>query len=164
MQHIRIIRGRAHCRPLRRMTRPTSTEVLQTSRHDFRFHERHAHPSSPFGNAWFGIKAEGFARFFGTPTFFVSQKFTKRWRRGRRGRCGGLYQRFLVYYSLSMSIPDFGARRRVFRKLHESGCFVIPNPWDICSARYLWHLGFKALATTSAGFVTSFETCTDKVR
>lgn len=40
----------------------------------------------------------------------------------------------------------------------------IPNPWDICSARYLWHLGFKALATTSAGFVTSFETCTDKVR
>lgn len=39
-----------------------------------------------------------------------------------------------------------------FRALHESGCFVLPNPWDIGSARYLKHLGFKALATTSAGF------------
>ncbi|MGZ3688579.1 MAG: isocitrate lyase/PEP mutase family protein [Bdellovibrionota bacterium] len=39
-----------------------------------------------------------------------------------------------------------------FRKLHESGCFVIPNPWDVGSAVYLQHLGFKALATTSAGF------------
>ena len=39
-----------------------------------------------------------------------------------------------------------------FRKLHESGCFVIPNPWDIGSARWLRGQGFKALATTSAGF------------
>ena len=39
-----------------------------------------------------------------------------------------------------------------FRKLHESGCFVIPNPFDIGSAIYLQHLGFKALATSSAGF------------
>jgi 2-methylisocitrate lyase-like PEP mutase family enzyme len=39
-----------------------------------------------------------------------------------------------------------------FRKLHESGCFVLPNPWDAGSAIYLAHLGFKALATTSAGF------------
>jgi len=39
-----------------------------------------------------------------------------------------------------------------FRMLHESGCFVLPNPWDIGSAIYLEHLGFKALATTSAGF------------
>jgi 2-methylisocitrate lyase-like PEP mutase family enzyme len=38
-----------------------------------------------------------------------------------------------------------------FRRLHESGCFVIPNPWDVGSAVYL-HLGFKALATSSAGF------------
>jgi len=38
-----------------------------------------------------------------------------------------------------------------FRKLHESGCFVIPNPWDIGTARYLRNLGFRALATTSAG-------------
>jgi 2-methylisocitrate lyase-like PEP mutase family enzyme len=47
---------------------------------------------------------------------------------------------------------DFAARRAAFRKLHESGCFVIPNPWDPGSARYLRHLGFQALATTSAGF------------
>jgi 2-methylisocitrate lyase-like PEP mutase family enzyme len=42
-----------------------------------------------------------------------------------------------------------------FRKLHESGCFVIPNPWDIGTARYLRKLGFQALATTSAGFAFS---------
>ena len=39
-----------------------------------------------------------------------------------------------------------------FRALHESGCFVLPNPWDVGSAVYLQHLGFKALASTSAGF------------
>ena len=39
-----------------------------------------------------------------------------------------------------------------FRDLHASGCFVLPNPWDVGSAIYLRHLGFKALATTSAGF------------
>ena len=38
-----------------------------------------------------------------------------------------------------------------FRRLHESGCFVIPNPWDVGSARWLQGLGFKALATTSSG-------------
>jgi len=43
-------------------------------------------------------------------------------------------------------------KRRVFRELHESGCFIIPNPWDVGTARYLQGLGFKALATTSAGF------------
>ncbi|MGH9576699.1 MAG: isocitrate lyase/PEP mutase family protein, partial [Terriglobales bacterium] len=42
-----------------------------------------------------------------------------------------------------------------FRRLHESGCFVIPNPWDRGSAIYLQKLGFKALATTSAGFAWS---------
>jgi len=42
-----------------------------------------------------------------------------------------------------------------FRALHTSGCFVLPNPWDIGSAVYLRHLGFKALATTSAGFAFS---------
>lgn len=42
-----------------------------------------------------------------------------------------------------------------FRKLHESGCFVMPNPWDAGSARYLRHLGFEALATTSAGLAFS---------
>ena len=39
-----------------------------------------------------------------------------------------------------------------FHRLHESGCFVIPNPWDIGSARVLVQLGFKAIATTSSGF------------
>src|SRR5688500_12286455 len=39
-----------------------------------------------------------------------------------------------------------------FRRLHESGCFLMPNPWDVGSARFLAQLGFKALATTSAGF------------
>ncbi|HEX4498788.1 MAG TPA: isocitrate lyase/phosphoenolpyruvate mutase family protein [Thermoanaerobaculia bacterium] len=42
-----------------------------------------------------------------------------------------------------------------FRRLHASGCFVLPNPWDVGSARYLQHLGFQALATTSAGFAFS---------
>jgi len=43
----------------------------------------------------------------------------------------------------------------VFRELHASGCFVIPNPWDVGSARLLAQLGFKALATTSSGFAWS---------
>lgn len=42
-----------------------------------------------------------------------------------------------------------------FRELHTSGCFVLPNPWDVGSAAYLHHLGFKALATTSSGFAFS---------
>src|SRR5438445_1732978 len=46
-------------------------------------------------------------------------------------------------------------KRETFRELHRSGCFAIPNPWDIGSARYLQHLGFKAVATTSAGFAFS---------
>src|SRR5215213_8601757 len=46
-------------------------------------------------------------------------------------------------------------KRALFRQLHESGCFVIPNPWDVGSARYLQRLGFPALATTSAGFAFS---------
>lgn len=49
----------------------------------------------------------------------------------------------------------FVARREAFPALHEDGCFVIPNPWDVGSARYLQHLGFAALATTSAGFAFS---------
>lgn len=44
---------------------------------------------------------------------------------------------------------------KTFRALHESGCFVLPNPWDIGTAVYLESLGFKALATTSAGFAFS---------
>ena len=53
--------------------------------------------------------------------------------------------------SPSVSKTSPGAKRAEFRRLHESGCFVIPNPWDVGSARYLQHLDFKALATTSSG-------------
>ena len=50
-----------------------------------------------------------------------------------------------------MAPVDVAARRARFRELHAAGCFVIPNPWDIGSARYLAQLGFRALASTSAG-------------
>jgi 2-methylisocitrate lyase-like PEP mutase family enzyme len=53
---------------------------------------------------------------------------------------------------MSLSTAD---KRRAFRKLHESGCFAIPNPWDAGSALYLQRLGFKALASTSSGFAWS---------
>lgn len=46
---------------------------------------------------------------------------------------------------------DTSAKRTEFRRLHQAGCFVIPNPWDVGTARYLQHLGFKALASTSSG-------------
>jgi 2-methylisocitrate lyase-like PEP mutase family enzyme len=51
--------------------------------------------------------------------------------------------------------PSVAEKRRAFRRLHENGCFVIPNPWDLGSALYLQSLGFKALATTSSGFAWS---------
>jgi 2-methylisocitrate lyase-like PEP mutase family enzyme len=51
--------------------------------------------------------------------------------------------------------PSIADKRKAFHRLHESGCFVIPNPWDVGSARYLQGLGFKALATTSSGFAWS---------
>src|SRR5215467_2920206 len=55
---------------------------------------------------------------------------------------------------LDMKAPSFTPSDSVarFRALHESGCFVLPNPWDIGTAIYLHRLGYKALATTSAGF------------
>jgi 2-methylisocitrate lyase-like PEP mutase family enzyme len=49
-----------------------------------------------------------------------------------------------------MNAPD--SRVETFRRLHSSGCFVMPNPWDVGSARALEQMGFSALATTSAGF------------
>jgi 2-methylisocitrate lyase-like PEP mutase family enzyme len=54
-----------------------------------------------------------------------------------------------------MSRPSVAEKRRQFHQLHGSGCFVIPNPWDIGSARLLQSLGFKALASTSSGFAWS---------
>lgn len=52
-------------------------------------------------------------------------------------------------------MTDASDRYRLFHDLHRSGCFVIPNPWDVGSARTLARLGFKALATTSSGFAWS---------
>jgi 2-methylisocitrate lyase-like PEP mutase family enzyme len=54
-----------------------------------------------------------------------------------------------------MSSAQQTSLTKKFRKMHESGCFVLPNPWDIGTAIYLEHLGFEALATTSAGFAFS---------
>ena len=54
--------------------------------------------------------------------------------------------------SAVLSIAD---KRQTFHRLHEAGCFVIPNPWDVGSARMLQGLGFKALASTSSGFAWS---------
>src|SRR6266853_2144206 len=51
--------------------------------------------------------------------------------------------------------PSIADKRRAFQQLHEAGCFVVPNPWDVGSARFLQSLGFKALATTSSGFAWS---------
>ena len=56
---------------------------------------------------------------------------------------------------MAESRPSIAAKRRAFRELHSSGCFVVPNPWDIGSARFLQGLRFKALATTSSGFAWS---------
>ena len=52
---------------------------------------------------------------------------------------------------MSNSRPTIADKRKTFRQLHEAGCFVIPNPWNVGTARYLQSLGFKALATTSSG-------------
>jgi 2-methylisocitrate lyase-like PEP mutase family enzyme len=52
-------------------------------------------------------------------------------------------------------VTSIAGRRRAFRQLHAAGCFVIPNPWDVGSARFLQSLGFKALASTSSGFAWS---------
>jgi len=56
---------------------------------------------------------------------------------------------------MTASRPSIAEKRKTFRKLHESGCFVIPNPWNLGSARYLQGLGFPALATTSSGHAHS---------
>src|ERR1700688_2461363 len=54
-------------------------------------------------------------------------------------------------------------KRATFRKMHDAGCFVIPNPWDIGSARALQSMGFKALASTSAGFAWSIGKADNRV-
>jgi 2-methylisocitrate lyase-like PEP mutase family enzyme len=57
--------------------------------------------------------------------------------------------------SMAETRPSIADKRRGFQELHKTGCFVIPNPWDVGSARFLQSLGFKALATTSSGFAWS---------
>jgi methylisocitrate lyase len=54
-------------------------------------------------------------------------------------------------------------KRKIFRKMHETGCFALPNPWDVGSARALQHLGFKAIASTSAGFAWSIGRSDNRV-
>src|SRR5947209_20367901 len=54
-------------------------------------------------------------------------------------------------------------KRATFRKMHEAGCFVLPNPWDIGSARALQHMGFNAVASTSAGFAWSIGKADNRV-
>ena len=54
-------------------------------------------------------------------------------------------------------------KRATFRKMHESGCFALPNPFDVGSARALQHLGFKALASTSAGFAWTIGKADNRV-
>src|SRR3979490_2205003 len=54
-------------------------------------------------------------------------------------------------------------KRAAFHRLHESGCFIIPNPFDVGSARALQHLGFKALASTSAGFAWTIAKADNRV-
>jgi 2-methylisocitrate lyase-like PEP mutase family enzyme len=54
-------------------------------------------------------------------------------------------------------------KRATFRKMHESGCFVLPNPYDAGSARALQNLGFKAIASTSAGFAWSIARADNRV-
>lgn len=53
---------------------------------------------------------------------------------------------------MTPSRPSVADKRRSFARLHETGCFALPNPFDVGSALYLQNLGFKALATTSSGF------------
>src|SRR3569833_3611008 len=54
-------------------------------------------------------------------------------------------------------------KRAAFRRLHETGCFVLPNPFDVGSAKALQHLGFKAIASTSAGFAWTIGKADNKV-
>lgn len=54
-----------------------------------------------------------------------------------------------------MPADTIARKRRAFQQMHRAGCFVLPNPWDVGSARALAGMGFQALATTSAGFAWS---------
>src|SRR5207248_4823691 len=79
----------------------------------------------------------------------------RRCRGGRVGREVSQFSFSAFQLSRCSEMPSIEEKRTEFRRLHESGCFAIPNPWDIGNAKYLQHLGFKAIATTSAGFAFS---------
>jgi 2-methylisocitrate lyase-like PEP mutase family enzyme len=57
--------------------------------------------------------------------------------------------------NLTVARTHEAERRAAFRRLHETGCFVLPNPWDVGSARLLQHIGFQAVASTSSGYAWS---------
>src|ERR1700686_252361 len=61
------------------------------------------------------------------------------------------------------TMPTTADKRATFRKMHESGCFVLPNPWDVGSAKALQHMGFKAIASTSAGFAWTIGKADNRV-
>ena len=65
--------------------------------------------------------------------------------------------------SMPSARPSTADKRKAFRVLHQSGCFVIPNPFDVGSAVALQHLGFKALASTSAGFAWTLGKADNRV-
>src|ERR1700753_1278786 len=89
-------------------------------------------------------------------------EFAPRWRHMPRGvsLLGNSIQ--TTNGGKTMGVPP-AETRATFRKLHETGCFVLPNPWDIGSAKALAHLGFKAVASTSAGFAWSLGKSDNKV-
>src|SRR6202051_1138357 len=60
-------------------------------------------------------------------------------------------------------MPTTADKRATFREMHETGCFVLPNPYDVGSAKTLQHLGFKALASTSAGFAWTIGKADNRV-
>src|SRR5438270_8655714 len=60
-------------------------------------------------------------------------------------------------------MPTTLDKRATFRKMHETGCFVLPNPFDVGSAKALQHLGFKAIASTSAGFAWTLGKADNRV-
>ena len=60
-------------------------------------------------------------------------------------------------------MPTTADKCATFRKMHETGCFVLPNPFDVGSAKALQHLGFKALASTSAGFAWTIGKADNRV-
>src|SRR5262245_25442178 len=76
--------------------------------------------------------------------------------------CIAIFCRTTTSWERAMPLPT-ADKRAAFRKLHESGCFVIPNPFDVGTAKALQHLGFKAIASTSAGFAWAIGKADNRV-